>query len=118
MQLVEWERNFKTWNYSFSYSQLLLRSAPRHEGDTRVDVLFSNVRHMSIAAKMERLKIEQEDFEGARERLGITASPIEPFELFVLNQGAGYVLATHCQWHEDNEWIDAPSHFGPFRQVR
>ncbi|MFI9231598.1 hypothetical protein [Streptomyces rimosus] len=118
MLLADWDRSFRVWNYVFSYSQLLLRSAPRDDDDTRIEVLFSNVRHMNISAKMPHLAIAQKEFTEERNKLGIQVQPDEPFELFVLNEGAGYVLATHCQWHEDNQWLDAPSHFGPFRQVK
>ncbi|AZK93814.1 MULTISPECIES: hypothetical protein [Streptomyces] len=118
MRLVEWDRRFKLWNYAFSYSQLLLRAVPKDDSDTRIDVLFSNVRHMNTPAYFDRLEIDRGDIERDRELLGITEVPDLPFEVFILNQGLGFVLATHCQWHEDNEWVDAPSHFGPFRQVK
>ncbi|MEU3291370.1 hypothetical protein ABZ722_03290 [Streptomyces longwoodensis] len=117
MEIAHWERNFKIWNYSFSYSQLLLRSVPRSDQDLRVDVLFSNVRRMNISTKLAGLSIETADFEAERVRLGIDDVPDEPFSLFLLNGGSCYVLATQCQWHEDHEWVDAPSRFGPFRGV-
>ncbi|MFI6475851.1 hypothetical protein ACIBL5_37140 [Streptomyces sp. NPDC050516] len=72
---------------------------------------------MSVPAKFEHLVIEEGDFERDRERLGINLAPIEPFKLFILG-GVGYILATQCDWHEDNEWVDAPSRFGPFRGVK
>ena len=115
--IARWDRDFKIWNYSFSYSQLLLRSVPKSDQDLRVDVLFSNVRRMNVSAKFSGLSIEVGDFESERERLGVDEVPNDPFELFILNEGLSYVLATHCQWHEDHEWIDAPSHFGSFRGV-
>ncbi|MFH9823200.1 MULTISPECIES: hypothetical protein [Streptomyces] len=117
MAIGQWDRDFKIWNYSFSYSSLLLRSAPKFDQDLRVDVLFSNVKRMNIPVKFAGLSIEDGEFEAERERLGIEEAPDEPFKLFLLNGGPSYVLATHCQWHEDHEWVDAPSRFGPFRGV-
>jgi hypothetical protein len=117
MALASWDRDFKIWSYAFSYSQLLLRSAPKFEQDLRVDVLFSNVRHVNIPTRISRLSIEAADFEGERDRLGIVEVPDEPFSLFLVNGGPSFVLATQCQWHEDHEWVDAPSRFGPLRGV-
>ncbi|MFD7013507.1 hypothetical protein [Streptomyces sp. NPDC059928] len=73
---------------------------------------------MSVPAKFERLVIDEGDFERDRELLGIVLTPSEPFKLFILGGGVGYVLSTQCDWHEDNEWVDAPSRFGPFRGVK
>ncbi|MBT2472007.1 hypothetical protein J7E97_30140 [Streptomyces sp. ISL-66] len=118
MRLADWDREFRTWNYAFGYSQLLLRSTPEFDSDKRVDVLFSNVRRMNVPSEFSGLVIDEGDFASERERLGISSTPSEPFKLFILNGGDGYVLATHCDWHEDNEWVDAPSRFGPFRGVK
>lgn len=118
MALASWDREFKVWGYSYSYSQLLLRSVPKFDQDLRVDVLFSNVRFMNIPARFSRLYVDLANVEEERGRLGISDVPGEPFSLYVVNGGPYYVLATHCQWHEDHEWVDAPSHFGPVRGVR
>ena len=117
MVIAEWDRSFKIWSYAFSYSQLLLRSAPKFDQDLRVEVLFSNVRRMNIQTQLSRLSIESADFESERENLGINEAPAEPFSLFLVNGGPSYIMATQCQWHEDREWVDAPSHFGPLRGV-
>ncbi|MFG2908708.1 hypothetical protein ACGF13_27015 [Kitasatospora sp. NPDC048286] len=117
MRLIEWDREFRIWAYGFSYSRLLLRSAPRFDGDERIEVLFSNVHHMSISADMSSLSIDRIETPEESREFGI-ALPPAPKELFVLNSGAGYVIATHCQWNVDHEWLDAPSHFSPFRAVK
>ena len=117
MALAEWDRDFKVWSYAFSYSQLLFRSPPKFDDDLRVDVLFSNVRAMNIPTRLSGLKIEIADFSEMREHLNIGEVPNEPFELYVLNGGPHYILATQCQSHEDHEWVGAPSHFGPLRGV-
>ncbi|MEU4926988.1 hypothetical protein AB0G54_10860 [Streptomyces yokosukanensis] len=117
MELAHWDRRFKIWAFGFGYSRLLLRSIPKRDQDVRVEVLFSNVRQMNIAAQLPSLSIEEADFQEERNRLHIEHVPVEPFKLFILNHGQFHVLANSCEWHEDHEWIDAPSHFGPFRGV-
>jgi hypothetical protein len=118
LALASWDREFKVWCYSYSYSQLLLRSVPKFDQDLRVDVLFSNVRFMNIPARFSRFCVDLANFEEERDRLRIGDVPAEPFNLYVVNSETHYVLATHCQWHEDREWVDAPSHFGPLRGVK
>ncbi|MFG3282440.1 hypothetical protein [Streptomyces sp. NPDC048111] len=117
MVLASWDRDFKIWAYSFSYWQLLLRSAPKSPQDLRIDVLFSNVGRVNISAQISGLSIEVADFESERNRLGIGEVPDGQFKLLLLNCGPSYVLATQCQWHEDREWLDAPPRFGPLRGV-
>ncbi|MEY9849854.1 hypothetical protein [Streptacidiphilus sp. MAP5-3] len=117
VRLVEWDREFKVWAYGFSYSRLLLRSEPRFDSDERIEILFSNVQHMNISAEMANLKIDRVELREEFEAIGIGVPP-EPHFAFSLNSGAGYVIATQCDWHADREWIDAPSHFAPFRGVK
>ncbi|GEB50046.1 hypothetical protein [Streptomyces cacaoi] len=117
MRIACWERDFRLWHYTFSYSQLLLRSAPRNDEDTRIDVLFSNVCHMSVPARLAGLTIEEDVPEGGLPE-GAVAEPGFPYKEFRLNGGLARVYATRCQWHEDHAWLDAPSHFGPLRGVK
>ncbi|MFC4500196.1 MULTISPECIES: hypothetical protein [Streptomyces] len=72
---------------------------------------------MNIATQLPSLSIEEADFGAERDRLRIEHTPVEPFKLFILNHGQSHVLANSCEWHEDDKWVDAPSHFGPFRGV-
>jgi hypothetical protein len=115
--LVEWDRAFELWSYAFSYSRLLLRSAPAFDKDLRVDVVFSNVEYLNIPARLTRLSIRQADFETEGARLGVTGPSDPASTLFLLNGGPFYVVATQCGWHEDHEWVGAPTHFAPFRGV-
>lgn len=114
---IEWKREFQIWNYAFSYSELLLRSAPRFDGDKRVDVLFSNVKYMNLSVHLSGLAVEEVETVGELpwEPLGL---PDEPFRCFLLNCGPEFIVANNLKWHEDHEWVDAPSRFGPFRGVQ
>lgn len=117
MRLVEWDREFRVWAYGFGYSRLLIRSAPRFDSDERIEVLFSNVKHMNISADMPHLEIDRADSKEELKGAGIP-EPSSSHAVFILNSGAGYVIATQCDWHADREWIDAPSYFAPFRGVK
>jgi hypothetical protein len=111
--LAGWERPFRMWHYSVSYRQLLVRSLTE-ESPTRVDVLFSNVRFMHMPTDWERFEVhEGEGFEPPT--LDIPAGT--PGKWFVVNDGAGYVYATHCQWHEDEGSALTPSRFGPLKRT-
>ncbi|MBM7168436.1 hypothetical protein JQK87_08410 [Streptomyces sp. G44] len=118
MQIASWERNFQVWHFTFSYAQLLLRSGQRDDMDKRIDVLFSRVRHMELPHELTELTIDE--LPVAEKDLPVGAS-IEygvPCKLFLINGGIGKIYAGDCKWHEDYEWLDAPSHFGPLRGVK
>jgi len=110
MLISSFDRRFKVWHYSVSYSRLLLRSLE----DDRIDVLFSNVQLMHIARSYSSLEILAEEGwapEGINQRFE------DPGQWFILNSGAGYIYATHCQWHQDTGNAMTPSRFGPFSQT-
>lgn len=117
MMLASWERDFKVWHYTFSWSRLLLRSGPRNDDDTRVDVLFSNVIYVQLPMVLSRLKISEGPLSEVDLPQGVSEEPGRPCKVFHLHEGVGMVIATHCEWHEDNEWLDAPTHFSPMRGV-
>ncbi|MFJ6695464.1 hypothetical protein ACIQM4_05275 [Streptomyces sp. NPDC091272] len=111
--VAEWDRAFRVWHYSVSYRQLLLRSLTE-ESPSRVDVLFSNVRFLHGATEWEQLEISVDpDFRAP----GSPAFHDVPGKWFVLNGGAGYLHATHCQWHEDDGNAMTPSRFGPLKRT-
>jgi hypothetical protein len=111
--LATWERPFQLWHYSVSYHQLLVRSVQGGPPE-RVDILFSNVRFMHLAPSYDRIEIGTED--GWSPPTG-ESFPESPGQWFTINGGAGYVHATHCQWHEDEGNAMTPSHFGPFKRT-
>jgi hypothetical protein len=112
-----WERDFKIWHYSFSWSRLLLRSEPGNDDDTRIEILFSNVVYMRIPTVLSGLEISEGLLSDVDLPQGVNEEPGRPCKVFHLNEGVGTVIATHCDWHEDNEWLDGPSSFGPMRGV-
>ncbi|WP_407566112.1 hypothetical protein [Streptomyces sp. 184] len=117
MIIARWERDFKVWQYSQSWSRLLLRSEPRNEDDTRLEILFSNVIYMQIPTKLSELEVSEGSLSEVDLPLGVREEPGRPCKVFRLNDGVGTVIATHCNWREDSEWVDAPTPFGPMPGV-
>jgi hypothetical protein len=111
--LATWEREFSLWDYSVSYSRLLLRSL-RDASPSRVDILFSNVVFMHLPAGFQRMQIEMAD---GRHFAGVDMSGPAKGNWYVMNGGESFVFATHCQWHEDEGNFKSASRFGPFNRT-
>jgi hypothetical protein len=111
--VATWEREFDVWDFSVSYSRLLLRSL-QDSSPSRVDVLFSNVRLMHLSTQFERLRI---DVAVDRSFAGMEFPDSVKGDWYVINGGQSYVFATHCQWHEDDGNFKSPSKFGPFART-
>ncbi|WP_143227057.1 hypothetical protein [Actinomadura mexicana] len=114
-RLIGWSREFRLWHYSVSYSQLLIRSVNIERERTRIDVLFSNVRRILLSHEYAALVIDQ---------LGVGDSGREVVEgheewqnVFLINGGPDFIVASHCKWHEDVGDARSPSHFGPLRRT-
>ncbi|WP_030060742.1 hypothetical protein [Streptomyces novaecaesareae] len=89
MRLIAWDREFKVRVYGFGYSGLLFRNAPRFGAEESIEVLFSNVRHMSISPDLPSLLIDRVETPEESGGLGIgIAVPSAPEGLFALNSGA------------------------------
>ncbi|QSY51418.1 MULTISPECIES: hypothetical protein [Streptomyces] len=116
-ELVEWERKFRIWHYSVSFSQLLLRSVNVDEHDSRVDVLFSNVKALHLPTSFDRLRIDRLEGPEIQEVIHEELQDLGRTKVFLLNGAKFFVQATHCQWHEDIGGPSTPSRFGPFRRV-
>lgn len=112
-RIAEWNREFRFWSYTVSYSQLLLRSVNVEGSETRIDVLFSNVSKLHLTPSLDYLKIDKlspTDI-GTMAHVGVPDRPSTV--VFMLNDGESYIHATHCEWHEDLGGPGSPSKFGP-----
>ncbi|MBL1096655.1 hypothetical protein [Streptomyces coffeae] len=116
-RLASWERSFRVWHYTVSYSQLLLRSVNIEGEESRIDILFSNVERMDIICDFETLAIEKISASEARSDFGLDIPRSATSHVFLLNHGDAYVQGTHCEWHEDLGGPRSPSKFGPLRGV-
>lgn len=114
-RIVRWDRDFQVWYYTVSYHQLLLRSSKTGATGTRIDILFSNVYSMLLRPSYANLRIDVADgnwpYGSVEPPSGTRAN------WYILNDDEGHVLATHCQWHEDDGDNHSPSRFGPLRGV-
>ncbi len=113
--VISWQREFRTWHYTVSYSQLLLRSLNAEAQPRRIDLLFSNVEYMRIDAEYDQLAIEE--ISSSDPRLGESAIQPKYGKIFLVNGGPHLVIATHCQWHEDDGGAHSASQFGPLRGI-
>ncbi|MBD3005596.1 MULTISPECIES: hypothetical protein [unclassified Streptomyces] len=116
-RLVEWNRNFRLWHYTVSYSQLLLRSVNIEGTESRVDILFSNVNLMHVSNSFESLSIDRMEISEARDFLQLGTPLQNKGHIFLLNGGEFYVQGSHCEWHEDLGGPRTPSRFGPLRGI-
>ncbi|WP_158687601.1 hypothetical protein [Streptomyces sp. AA1529] len=113
--IAEWDRKFAIWAYTVSHSRLLLRSVMLRDFDTRIDIHFDNTDFISMPRSFDTLRITELSPAESLEHTGKEASGAT--KAFLLNDEGAYVLATHCNWHEDNKDNRAPSHFRRFPPV-
>lgn len=115
---ISWPRRFRLWHYSVSYTQLLMRSLDAERDPRRIDILFSNVEWMQVAALYETMAIEELISPDPRwSEMPLRRPSNEKRKVFLLNGGPDLVIATHCQWHEDDGDAHTPSRFGPLRRT-
>jgi hypothetical protein len=113
-QLFSWRRKFRLWDYSVSYSQLLLRSVNLPDYETRIDVLFSNVRRVLLSYQYETLAVDS--LEMGEVDNGLIGGGYEEWQrVFLINGGPDFIVASQCKWYEDVGDARTPSKFGPLR---
>ncbi|WP_062429982.1 hypothetical protein [Herbidospora daliensis] len=111
---VAWEREFRLWAYSVSYSRMLFRSLPEKEGGRRVDLMFEHVRYTRIRHEYESLALRE--IGPGDERIARFDLPESPdSRLILVNGGPDFVQALFCDWHEDDGDAYSPSKFGFMR---
>ena len=114
-QLVyESDRTFSVFGYSMSHGLLLLRSGKSNEhANTRVDVLFQDVRALEIRAWFKGIRIEEEDNpEFLKNQRSKPAELVEPGnKIYSLRSSAweGFVVAGPVQFVEDTGELFGPS---------
>ena len=60
IESFESARRFQMWRYDVSHAQLLLRSVKSEGHDSRVDVLFKNVRSINLPTSFTGLRINRD----------------------------------------------------------
>lgn len=89
-------RRFELWSYQVSHGVLLLRSAPRADQPTRIDVQFRFTSDLKLPAVLNDLVI---DLDGDR------------YSLVTADYPDGYVVAENVQIAEDDLQSHQPSVF-------
>ncbi|MET8763644.1 hypothetical protein [Lentzea sp. NPDC004782] len=95
-------RRFELWSYQVSHGVLLLRSAPRADQPTRIDVQFRFTSDLKLPAVLNDLVI---DLAGDR------------YTLVAADYPDGYVVAENLQVAEDDLEAHQPSVFEDERLV-
>jgi hypothetical protein len=114
-QLVfESDRPFSVFGYSMSHGLLLLRSGKSKEhANTRVDVLFQDVRALEIRAWFKGIRIEEEDnpefLKNQRSRPTQLVEPGNKTYLLRSTGWEGFVVAGLVQFVEDTGELFDPS---------
>ncbi|MBE1465256.1 hypothetical protein [Kibdelosporangium phytohabitans] len=109
------ERDFELYDYTPSHSQLLLRTIPSDDEETRIDVLFKPVVTQKLRGHYKGLRIrcatarERERIAGQNPRVEYRDDDV----FFTLDEGAGcdYVVAMAVGWHEGPYDAGEPSYF-------
>ena len=108
------DRSFSVFGYSMSHGLLLFRSGKSNEhANTRVDVLFQDVRALEIRTWFEGLRIEEEgNPEFLKDQLSKPARMIEPGnKIYSLSSSGwkGFVIAGSVRFIEDSGELFGPS---------
>lgn len=110
------ERVFQMWGYTVGMSRLLLRSTKSETFPTRVDVLFQNVKAMSLPTLLDGLVVEVAHGVAAeritRETGFLTDDDTTLFEVRTAHW-VGYVIAGVVVWDEDHSEFFEPSKYWP-----
>ena len=114
-QLVyESDRTFSIFGYGMSHGLLLLRSGKSNEhANTRVDVLFQDVRAIEIRTWFNGIRIEEEETpEFLKDQRSNPAQMIEPGNRIYSIRSSGwegFVVAGLVQFVEDGGELFGPS---------
>ncbi len=112
--IYESDRAFSIFGYSMSHGLLLLRSGKSNEhANTRVDVLFQDVRALEIRAWFKGIRIEEEQsHEFLKDQRSNPAQMIEAGnKIYSLSSSGweGFVIAGLVQFIEDSGELFGPS---------
>ncbi len=110
------DRVFQMWAYSVSMRRLLLRSNKNDTFDTRVDVLFQNVKAISLPTTMEGLTVATAGDAGVAEianKTGILPDDDKSFFELRTHGVRGYIIAGVVVEDEDHGEYFEPSRLWP-----
>ena len=103
------DRTFEIWAYNVSHSELLLRSNKSSDRDSRVDILFKNVKYISIKTVLHGMCVEivsRDDKSILPTYNGLNSDNI--YEV-ISTSIKGYIVASSFFMHEDSLDFYEPS---------
>jgi hypothetical protein len=106
------DRIFQMWAYTVGMGRLLLRATKTPTFQTRIDVLFQDVRAVVLPARLEGVSVR---IGSSADRSRVVASIGQwlsaDVDLYVIEgmDYVGYVLASVCMLHEDEGEYDEES---------
>lgn len=105
-------RVFQVWSYTVGMGRLLLRSPKSPSAETRVDVLFQNVKALKLPTRLEGLSVRSpgdEELRSIEDDAGFLAD--ENTRIFVVEgtNYTGYVVAGVVVAQEDTGEYSDPS---------
>jgi hypothetical protein len=110
------ERVFQLWAYTVGMSRLLLRSTKSDTFQTRVEVMFQNVKAIQLPTVLEGLVVAEADRDLAQRievETGLTCDEGSRFFGLRTSHGTGYVVAGAMVSDEDEGEYFEPSKLWP-----
>lgn len=103
--VAESDRQFQVWAYTVGMARLLLRSTRSDTFETRIDVLFQNVKAMKLPTILDGFAVaEAEPADEARISAETGLLPSDDTKIFTVRTRTvdGYVVASVCVVAEDD----------------
>jgi len=110
------ERTFQIWAYTVGMKRLLLRSTRNETFSTRIDVLFQNVKALSLPTFLEGMVVSEADGELAdriEAETGFLCEEGSRFFRVDTAHGVGYLVAGVMVGREDEGEYFEPSELWP-----
>jgi len=110
--MSEPDRIFQMWSFTVGMSRLLLRSPRTSTKDTRIDVLFQNVKALKLPTLLAGLSVRSattEELRSIENEIGVLED--RQTRVFVVEgtDYEGYVVASVMAAHEDQGSYQDPS---------
>ena len=113
--ILSFKGQFQVWTFDVSHGRLLIRRMKEEPDQSRVDVVFENVRIMQIHTTFDSLTIYEFDSgditneTAFRETIRVVAEPGLRWFQIISNNFKGYVCASALSSHEDGADFGDPS---------
>jgi len=114
MAVFESERVFRLSSFDPTHNQLIIRSDPDLEHETRIEIYFGNVAYMALRPMIRGITLRRASAdEGAdiASRVGLDAEMLEYLFLLETATPVSFVVSGRPSWREATRTFDDPSLF-------